>query len=65
MNDSKETNSNKILSFMERYYYPLLAIVFIVLIFNLLYRINIPNISFDEARHGTSAYEMIKMAITL
>lgn len=60
MNDSKETNSNKILSFMERYYYPLLAIVFIVLIFNLLYRINIPNISFDEARHGTSAYEMIK-----
>lgn len=59
-NINTNTSTSKLIHFIEKYYYLLLALVFIMLLVNLFYRIDIPNIDFDEARHGTSAYEMIK-----
>lgn len=55
-----EKGTNKILDFFEKYYYPLLALIFITLLFNLFYKINVQSIDFDEARHGINAYEMIR-----
>lgn len=57
---SKDTQ-NMVFDFIERHYYLFLTIIFSVAAFNLFCNLNnIPIDSWDEARHGASAYEMLK-----
>lgn len=50
-----------ILEFFERCYYIFITIILMVSAFNLFYNLgNTPICSWDEARHGVSAFEMIK-----
>jgi len=52
---------DSILDFFERCYYIFLAIILMFAAFNLFYNLgNTPISSWDEARHGVSAFEMIK-----
>lgn len=59
---STESNSlDKLLSFIEKYYYVFLMLVLSLTLFNLFYYLGeTPIYSWDEARHGVSAYEMVK-----
>ncbi len=50
-----------ILEFIEKHYYLFLSIIYSVAAFNLFYNLcNVPISSWDEARHGISAYEMLR-----
>lgn len=50
-----------ILEFFERCYYIFITIILMMAAFNLFYNLgNTPISSWDEARHGVSAFEMIK-----
>ncbi|WP_160676126.1 glycosyltransferase family 39 protein [Clostridium sp. C8-1-8] len=52
---------DRIIKFIERLYYLLIILILIVACFNIFYRLGVcPIRSWDEARHGVSAYEMIK-----
>ena len=52
---------NAVLELVERFYYVLLLIVLLVTAFNVFYNINVSAIlDWDEARHGVSAFEMIR-----
>lgn len=52
---------DSIIRFIEKWYYIVLIGILIVASFNIFYNLgNIPIDSWDEARHGVSAYEMIK-----
>ncbi|MBC2581624.1 glycosyltransferase family 39 protein [Clostridium sp. DJ247] len=52
---------DKLLDVIEKYYYVFLIIIFSLTIFNLFYYLkDTPIYSWDEARHGISAYEMLK-----
>lgn len=54
-------NIDYIIESIEKYYYVLLGIVFLFALFNLFYGLkSTPIASFDEARHGVSAFEMLK-----
>lgn len=55
----KNIQKNKIIKFIESQYRIFYCLLLILLIFNIFYKINTLNISFDEARHGVSAYEML------
>jgi 4-amino-4-deoxy-L-arabinose transferase-like glycosyltransferase len=50
-----------VFDFTEKWYYPLLTIILAIACFNLFYNLGrLPINSWDEARHGVNAYEMIK-----
>lgn len=52
---------DSIIGLIEKLYYVILICILIVASFNILYNLGIvPIYSWDEARHGVSAYEMIK-----
>ena len=50
-----------IFDFTEKWYYAFLIIILVIAFFNLFYNLGeVPINSWDEARHGVNAYEMIK-----
>lgn len=52
---------DRILNFIEKRYYIFLVIILSIAIFNIFYNLGAAPInSWDEARHGVNAYEMIK-----
>jgi 4-amino-4-deoxy-L-arabinose transferase-like glycosyltransferase len=52
---------DSVLGFIEKWYRVILIIIFVVGAFNLFYNLGeFPIYSWDEARHGVNAYEMIK-----
>lgn len=52
---------DKIIKFIEKWYYLFIAITLCTAAFNIFYNLgNMPINSWDEARHGVNAYEMIK-----
>jgi 4-amino-4-deoxy-L-arabinose transferase-like glycosyltransferase len=58
---TKNSAENKFLDFFDKYYYLFLAIVLFMALFNIFYNLgHVPINSWDEARHGASAFEMLK-----
>lgn len=59
-----KTNDNKIKTlekFIEKYYYIIYLVVLVVAAINLFYKLNTTVIQdWDEARHGVTAFEMLK-----
>lgn len=52
---------DRVFNFIERYYYIFLLAIFSLAIYNIFYYLgDTPIYSWDEARHGVSAYEMLK-----
>ena len=61
MNLSNTKSVDKIINFIEKNYYFFLIIILSVSLFNIFYNLgSTPINSWDEARHGVNAYEMIK-----
>ncbi len=57
----QKNGKSALINFIERYYYIFLAVVLFAACFNVLYNLDkYPINSWDEARHGVSAYEMLK-----
>jgi 4-amino-4-deoxy-L-arabinose transferase-like glycosyltransferase len=57
----KTTILDSLLNYIERYYYIFLALIFSLAVYNVFYCLgDTPIYSWDEARHGVSAYEMLK-----
>lgn len=53
--------TEKSLIFIEKYFYLFALIELLILLFNLYYNLNIPNLkNWDESRHGSNAFEMLK-----
>lgn len=54
-------NKHKIEQFVNKYFYVISAIILLLAIFNLFYKLGTATVQdWDEARHGVTAYEMIK-----
>lgn len=52
---------DRMLNFIERHYYIFLVVILLLTLFNLFYYLKeTPIYSWDEARHGVSAYEMLR-----
>lgn len=61
MRSERYSAHNKSINFIKNYYYVLLFLISILTIYNLFYYLKeTPIYSWDEARHGISAYEMLK-----
>ncbi|PJI09784.1 MULTISPECIES: ArnT family glycosyltransferase [Clostridium] len=61
MSSSNKTSAQASNNFVEKYYFPILIISLIIPIFNLFYKLSLGTIQdWDEARHGITAFEMIK-----
>lgn len=61
MNLFKTRVFDKIFGFIEKWYYIFLIIILLMAAFNLFYNLgDFPIYSWDEARHGVNAFEMIK-----
>lgn len=61
MRESKLNILDVFFNFIEKYYYVFLMITLSLTLFNLFYYLqSTPIYSWDEARHGISAYEMLK-----
>ncbi|WP_406541836.1 ArnT family glycosyltransferase [Clostridium ljungdahlii] len=61
MNLSNAKSVDKIINFIEKNYYFFLIIILSVSLFNIFYNLgSTPINSWDKARHGVNAYEMIK-----
>lgn len=61
MNMFDTKSVDKIINFIEKRYYFFLVIILSTAVFNIFYNLGIAPInSWDEARHGVNAYEMIK-----
>lgn len=61
MNVYNTKTFDSMINFIEKYYYVFLSAILIISSFNLFYNLRIvPIYSWDEARHGVNAYEMIK-----
>lgn len=61
MNIFKSKFFDNIIKYIEKYYYIFLIVILVVALINLFYNLGkFPINSWDEARHGVSAYEMIK-----
>lgn len=59
--NQRKNKLNWIFVYIEKYYFVFLIIIFIVAFFNIFYNLGrSPIFSWDEARHGVSAYEMQK-----
>lgn len=57
----KEEKPYKILVFLEKYYFIFFTVLFAMVCFNCFYQLGqFPARDWDEARHGISAYEMLK-----
>ncbi len=54
-------SKNRFIDFIDRYYYWFLAAVLLTALFNIFYNLgHVPINSWDEARHGASAFEMLR-----
>ena len=52
---------NKLIWIIEKYYFIFFVLFLLISLFNLVYKLGDQSIiNFDEARHGVSAYEMLK-----
>lgn len=61
MSSSSKTSAQTLSNFVEKYYFPILIISLMIPLFNLFYKLSIGTIQdWDEARHGVTAFEMIK-----
>lgn len=56
----KQHTDNKIINYIETHFIVFYICILIIFLFNIFYKIGTINIGFDEARHGISAYEMLK-----
>lgn len=57
----KQEETYKLLEFFKKYYYIFFMILMAVILFNCFYHLGqFPARDWDEARHGVSAYEMLK-----